>query len=501
MKNDKQQRQLSVITRYVVDVCFIKGQHNIVADCLSRPVQAVTVDVFDLPALAEQQAMDEEIEAHKGKLATYTISPDLNIWCDKATPYPRPYVPVACRAAIFDSLHSISHPGVKGTLRLIKQRYYYPNMDKDIRIRTRNCQACQKSKVQKHTKSAVQTFHLPSERFENIHIDIIGPLPVAKNLTDNFISPFRYVLTCVDRATKWLEAMPIEDITAATVATAFVTTWVSHFGVLLHVITDRGTQFESELFKEIAALVGFHRLRTTSFHAQANGMIERQHRTLKSAIMARNENWLKALPIVLLGMRIVPTETGYSPFSAVTGASIMFPRPLLGDSGISSQFNSSQIKALAIEMSKIDFTAHANLKHHNKINEYLPPELLTCSHVWVRIDRVRKLLEAPYSGPFKVIDRKSKYFLIETLAGKIESVSIDRLKPVHEAVSPDSHENLTLEDVLIDSSKYNGTIDKLADAHETTTCPTANDVVTDFRVKSSRGRHIKFKKDNDYFYY
>ena len=55
----------------------------------------------------------------------------------------------------------------------------------------------------------------------------------------------------------------------------------------LHLVTDRGRQFESELFKELSSLIGFHRLRTTSYHPQSNGIIERTHRTLKTAIMAR----------------------------------------------------------------------------------------------------------------------------------------------------------------------------------------------------------------------
>ena len=82
-------------------------------------------------------------------------------------------------------------------------------------------------------------------------------------------------------------------------AHAFVVTWISRFGVLLH-ITDRGTQFKSELFAELSKLVGFHRLRTTSYHPQCNGLIERCHRAIKTAITARKlrrkESWLTAFP-------------------------------------------------------------------------------------------------------------------------------------------------------------------------------------------------------------
>ena len=62
---------------------------------------------------------------------------------------------------------------------------------------------------------------------------------------------------------------------ASTVAVSFLNTWIARFGVPLYVVTDRGAQFESEPFQELSSLTGFHRLKTTSYHPQVNGMIER----------------------------------------------------------------------------------------------------------------------------------------------------------------------------------------------------------------------------------
>ena len=228
MKSDKQQRHLSLISEYVADICYIKGSQNIVADCLSRPTNAVTVDLYDLPAIAREQKEDEETKLCADNLKSYNIDGNLNILCDISTPYPRPFVPQACRSSLFTSMHSLSHPGIKASLRLIKSRYYWPNMDKEIRTWTRHCQECQQSKIHKPTKSEVHPFHLPSDRFETVHMDIVGPLPGCKaNSDDAFISPFRYILTCIDRATRWMEACPLKEITAASVASSFVSTWVN----------------------------------------------------------------------------------------------------------------------------------------------------------------------------------------------------------------------------------------------------------------------------------
>ena len=502
MKSDKQQRHLSLVSEYVADVCYIRGSQNIVADCLSRPTNAVTVDLYDLPALAQEQLTDEEIKSYASALKSFQIDGKLSILCDVSTPFPRPFVPKACRSSLFSSIHALSHPGVKASLRLIKSRYYWPNMDKEIRTWARNCQACQQSKIHRHTKSEVHAFHLPSDRFETVHVDIVGPLPFCKDVTGSFIAPYRYLLTCVDRATRWIEAFPLEDITAATVASAFLTTWISRFGVPLYVVTDRGTQFESELFQELSTLVGFHRLRTTPFHPQANGMIERQHRTLKTAITARKENWLQALPIVLLGIRITPNESGFSPFSAVTGSSILFPRPLIANPSESTRenFSSSEVRALATEMAKLDFAEFAQGKHHCSPKSYFPPELRSCTHVWVRVDRIRRPLEAPYSGPYLVVKRGEKYFVIDNM-GKEQSISVDRLKPVHQSIS--SELTTASEQSSDASADASSASDDVTDAGSESSAESSSESPdSDIRDNTSRsGRRITFKTNPDYFYY
>ena len=82
----------------------------------------------------------------------------------------------------------------------------------------------------------------------------------------------------------WVEAIPIKDITADTVAQAFILGWISCFGVPSTITSDRGRQFESHLFKSLLYTLGSCRNRTTSYHPIANGLVERFHHQLKAAL-------------------------------------------------------------------------------------------------------------------------------------------------------------------------------------------------------------------------
>lgn len=501
-KSDRQQRHLSLLTEYIADVQFIKGDQNIVADCLSRPTNSVMIDVYDLPALASKQQNDEEIKQYTSKLKSFSLSNALSILCDTSCPYPRPFVPKDSRKPIFEALHNISHPGIKGSQKLIKARYFWPDMDREIKQLCRDCIACQASKVTRHTKSPVNSFNLPSVRFETIHIDIVGPLSPAIYPNDPNFTHYRYILTCIDRTSRWIEATPLVEISAASVAQAFVNTWISRFGVPLYVITDRGAQFESELFRELSIIIGFHRLRTTSYHPQSNGLIERCHRTIKSAIMARKENWLLALPVVLLGLRASPGESGFSPFTAVTGSSMLLPKPIIDKHSEDIPINNDLTKTLIKEMSKLDTVSLSLGKIHSTPKPYIPTGLKSCTHVWVRTDRVRRPLEAPYTGPFPVKKRMEKFFVIENLSGTDQAISIDRLKPAYLPQSLESTSHNPTNDVsrnAIDGdSVATSEKDKVSAASSDKGIALNNHSETQ---RSRYGRKVKFSPNNDYFYF
>lgn len=428
-KSDRQQRHLSIISEYVSAVEYVRGSDNVVADHLSRSVNQITIDVFDLTAIAKLQDSDQEVLLFADRLKSFPLNDKVNILCDVTTMTPRPFVPQSARFSIFRSLHDLAHPGINGSLKLIKERYFWPNLDKNVRTWVRECLKCQANKINRHTKSPTLPISDASDRFERIHIDILGPLPPSTIAGGSYTAPYKYLLTCIDRATRWMEVQPMADISAKTVANAFINCWISRFGVPLYVHSHRGTQFTSEIFAEISKLVGVRRLKTTGYHPQANGMIERLHRTFKTAIRARGSDWLDSIPIVLLGLRCMPLENGISPFTAVTGRTLLSPKIMLDKDASSRQFRQEFVQQLATRMRELDFSSFAAGTTHSSPMSYIPPGLSDCTHVWVRIDRIRRPLESPYFGPLPVIARQTKFYTVRLPDGREDNVSIDRLKP------------------------------------------------------------------------
>jgi len=115
---------------------------------------------------------------------------------------------------------------------------------------------------------------LVGEPWIRVSVDITGPHTRSSKYN-------QYILTLVDHFSKWAEAIPLRNHIAPTVARALVTHVFSRFGDPHQLLTDRGTEFESELFKELMRRMKIDKLRTTMFHTSWNGVVERFQSDLK----------------------------------------------------------------------------------------------------------------------------------------------------------------------------------------------------------------------------
>jgi hypothetical protein len=281
-------------------------------------------------------------------------------------------------------------------------------MNKDVTEWTRACIACQRAKVHRHTVPPLGNFE-PADKFQHVHIDIVGPLCRSRGKS--------YVLTMIDRHTRWPEAVPIDNISAETVAHHFLHTWVARFGVPLRLTTDQGRQFESSLFNELCRLLGVKRIHTLPYHPQANGCVERLHRTFKAALTAylNAPGWTSHLATVLLGLRsAVRQDSGSSPALLVYGTTLRLPGEV---------FMPSKPHPSTDILSPLNSPAF----RPSSRSPFVQRELLTSSHVLVK-NLQHSSLSPVYDGPYEVLERGKTSFLLR-LPNRNGLVPLDRLKP------------------------------------------------------------------------
>ncbi|GBN33744.1 Transposon Ty3-G Gag-Pol polyprotein [Araneus ventricosus] len=418
-------RQLDFISQFTTDIRYVPGKENVVADSLSRVCEIQFSSLADLKLWESSQNSDPELKGIlEGKIK---ISGDLvkvqmpdseiSLYCNVNSESNRFYVPGELRRKIFDNLHNMSHPGIRATKALIASRYCWPNQNKDITNWCRACIPCQKSKAHQYTKAPVSQFLPPDARFSHVHLDLIGPLPTSGG--------FRYCLTMVDRFTRWPEAVSLLDAKAETVAIAFMFNWISRFGLPRKVTCDQGGQFESGLFQMLTRMFGIQCVRTAAFHPSSNGMVERMHRPLKQALMCSKQTWFEALPLALLGLRTVLREDINATAAELTyGTNLRVPGQFFVDSNISIPLPDylSRLQELMRALKPSDPV------HHGLKAVYMPKDLQTCSHVFVKRGPIKRALATPFEGPFPVKKQQDKNF-VALVNGQEKVISVDRLKP------------------------------------------------------------------------
>jgi hypothetical protein len=358
------------------------------------------------------------------------------IVCDVSTGKPRPIIPSAFKRKAFLVFHSLSHAAARPMQRLLSSRFVWNGMKKDIRTWCRECHDCQSSKVTRHVHSAVENIPTPDTRFAEVHVDLVGPLPTSQGMS--------YMLTVIDRFTRWPEVFPIPDIRAETVADAFISGWISRFGIPRVLITDRGSQFTSAIWADTGHILGIKVQHTTAYHPQSNGLVERFHRQLKAALKARSasDQWTKHLALVLLGIRTAPRGTSdddtWTPAELTYGQTLGLPGDFQHSKEQSDILYPVTTFGRKLQQSMEALCSPATAKVASTRTCYVPKALSSADYVYVRRDAHTSPLQRPYDGPFKVINKSRKYFTI-LINGRIDTVSIDRLKA---AYKPEVEKNI-----------------------------------------------------------
>ena len=324
-------------------------------------------------------------------------------------------MPEVDRRAVFEAVHNVAHPGIRATRRMISGRFVWKGIGRDVAAMCRDCQQCQRGKVHKQPAAPLHPIAVPARRFSHVHADLVGPLPAS---AEGHV----YLLTVVDRSTRWVEAIPLRNMEASTCVDNFISGWVARFGVPATVTTDRGTQFTSSVWAAACKRLGIKHVLTTAFHPQSNGMVERVHRQIKDGLRARGAGaaWHSHLPWVLLGLRAAPKED-----SGVSSAELVQGTPLILPGQLVDVPEPPRVDVAPPPTRPASYAAAANTP---------PAHLAVADWVYVRRGGQLKPLADPYAGPFLVEKRGAKYFIIK-IGPRSETVSVDRLK-AHTGAEP-----------------------------------------------------------------
>ena len=161
-----------------------------------------------------------------------------------------------------------------------------------------------------------------SEPFEKLAVDLVGPFPRSK-------LGMKYLLTGICLASRYPEAIPLRDISVATVAEGLVEMF-SRTGIPRVILSDQGAQFMGSVVQSLCGRLGVTHIKTSTYHPQSNGCLERFHGTLVPMLRKVSKNnllWPEQIKYVLFALRGMPSRTtGFSPYEVVFGRK--FPSPL-----------------------------------------------------------------------------------------------------------------------------------------------------------------------------
>lgn len=263
----------------------------------------------------------------------------------------------------------------------------------------------------------IRSLPIPSEPFEALGIDVLGPFPMTKRKN-------KFILVVTDYFTRWPMAFPMKDQKAPTIATLLVEQVFCVQGFPATLLSDRGSNFLSQVVAAVLEVFHVRKLNTTSYHPQTNGLTERFNNTLCTMLTPytneNQDNWDELLPYVLLAYRTTPhNTTKQTPFYLLYGRNVRFPFDSLIDhrplDDMELKFTTADYANNLIEKLKVAReVVHAELRKVNDQREVAnaaitnPPtfeigDKVLLHNPVVKTGRSRKLT-SPWTGPFLVID-------------------------------------------------------------------------------------------------
>lgn len=298
------------------------------------------------------------------------------------------------------------HKGVTKTYRRIREKYFWPALKADVQKFVSQCESCQALKLTRNkTRQPMVLTDTPGRAFEKLAMDIVGPLPTTP-------SGHTYILTFQDLLTKYSLAVPLRSPTAIETADALINRFICRFGSPKMILTDQGSNFVNSLIKQIARKFRITHFRTTAFHPQTNGSIERSHLVLVEYLKqyTKNNNWDTWLEMAMFAYNTSVHEgTRFTPHELVFGALARAPSSDNPPTLTPDESYNHYLADLQVRLAETQDTARRNLTgakqksktyYDRKVN---PKTFESGDLVYLLKEPQKGKLDRQYTGPHRII--------------------------------------------------------------------------------------------------
>ena len=339
------------------------------------------------------------------------------------------------------------HLGINKTYHKILNHFFWPGLKSDVSQHCKSCHICQMVGKPNQTipKASLQPIPAFDEPFSRIIIDCVGPLPKTK-------SGCQYLLTIMCASTRFPEAIPLRNIKTKTIVKALVK-FFTFVGLPRSVQSDQGSNFMSGIFQQVMHELGIKQYKSSAYHPESQGALERFHQTLKNMIRSycfdTEKDWDEGIHLLLFAVReSVQESLGFSPFELVFGHTVRGPLKLLKEKFLSDDDSSlnllQYVSDFKIRLSKACEAARSNLKSaqskmklrydENAQDRNFEPG----DKVHALLPIPGKPLQARYYGPYTVDKKLSDLNYIVNTPGRRKQKQLCHINMLKKYIDRDS---------------------------------------------------------------
>ena len=439
-----------ILEEYGPTLKYIKGEHNVVADALSRldmddkPESTETLaflaecfgsDTKDIPEgffplkfkdIQAQQQADKQLlkylqgndkyrirSFHGGGKTRHLIVKDEKI-----------VIPQQLQTRVVQWYHDqLCHPGETRTENTIRQHFTWKNLSQHVKDICRKCPTCQRCK-----KSHVKYGHLPEKQaeanpWERLCVDLVGPYKMKRQRGKDLSL---WCVTMIDPATGWFEMKQLPDKEAITVANIVEQTWLTRYPWPSVITYDKGTEFMAEFADMVTDDYGISKHGASKRNPQANSIIERIHQTIGNMIRTFqvHNNYLdeKNPWDGILAATMFATRATYHTTLQATPAQLVFGRDAILNTKFEANWNLIRERKQKLIRENNRRENAKRVKHQYKVND----------KVLLRRDDLAKYKREPWEGPYKITKINDNGSVRINKGAVTETFNIRLLKPYFE---------------------------------------------------------------------